>query len=128
MQLTVDSVTRGEKSYKVMSAGQAYFVGFKSASGIEQTLGKTIEAEVSTSTDGKASFINKFAVVGATTGSFKAAGPTTSTDRWFMPFVSNTVAHAIQSGLIKEPTDIRKWACAALETAQQLDKGDTTPF
>lgn len=43
-----------------------------------------------------------------------------SSDRWFMPFVSNTVAHAIAAGKIQEPLDIKAWAAAAKQAAEEL--------
>ena len=42
------------------------------------------------------------------------------TARDFMPFTSNQVAHAIQAGLIKEPTDIMRWAQYAFEAIKAV--------
>jgi hypothetical protein len=42
-------------------------------------------------------------------------------DRWWMPFVSNTVAHAIAAGKIEEPLDLKAWALAAKTAATELD-------
>ena len=36
---------------------------------------------------------------------------------WWQPFVSNTVAHAIQAGLCKSPTEINQWALIAAQVA-----------
>ncbi len=36
---------------------------------------------------------------------------------WFMPFVSNTVAHAIAAGHIQTPAGIREWALGAKNAA-----------
>ena len=36
---------------------------------------------------------------------------------WFMPFVSNTVAHAIEKGLITTPLGINEWALKAAQVA-----------
>ena len=48
----------------------------------------------------------------------------TGTDRMqFMPFVSNTVAHAIGSGAIKSPEEIYAWASKAFHTAKSLVEG-----
>ena len=41
----------------------------------------------------------------------------------FMPFTSNTVAHAIQAGLIKDPSQIFEWASMAFNTAKNLVEG-----
>lgn len=43
-------------------------------------------------------------------------------DRWYMPFVSNTVAHAISMGLLNDPEMIGIWAKAAKQAAEELDK------
>ena len=36
---------------------------------------------------------------------------------WYMPFVSNTVAHAITQGLCKTPVEINQWALKAAQVA-----------
>lgn len=41
----------------------------------------------------------------------------------YMPFVSNTVAHAIQAGVIKSPEEIYAWAQKAFDTAKNLVEG-----
>ena len=43
-------------------------------------------------------------------------------DRWWMPFVSNTVAHAIAANMINEPTQIKLWAAAAKQAALEIEK------
>jgi len=43
--------------------------------------------------------------------------PIMPADRFYMPFVSNVVAHCIAAGLIKEPTQIGSWARAAYRVA-----------
>lgn len=50
-----------------------------------------------------------------------------SGDKWWMPFVSNTVAHAIQAGLIKGPGEISTWARAARNVAEDLPKLPAKP-
>lgn len=42
-------------------------------------------------------------------------------DRFYMPFVSNVVAHAIAAGRIEGPADIQAWAQAAKAAAVALD-------
>lgn len=41
-------------------------------------------------------------------------------DKWFMPFVSNTVAHALTAGVLTDPTQIKAWAAAAKQAAEEL--------
>lgn len=41
-------------------------------------------------------------------------------DKWWMPFVSNTVAHAIQAGHITGPGEIGTWAKAAKLAAEAV--------
>jgi len=51
-----------------------------------------------------------------------ASGGAPVGDRWYMPFVSNTVAHAISAALLTEPTQIKLWAAAAKEAAMELER------
>ena len=46
----------------------------------------------------------------------------------YLPFVSNTVAHAIQAGLVKSPADIQGWATLAFEAAKVLVEGSGDPY
>ncbi len=39
--------------------------------------------------------------------------PVRVVDRWWAPFTSNVVAHAIAAGVIKEPIQLATWAKAA---------------
>ncbi len=55
----------------------------------------------------------------ASTGA--GAGPGNHADRFWLPFVSNTVAHAIAAGLVKEPFALKAWAAAAKQAAMELD-------
>ena len=139
MLLRISNIERKEKSYKVSTDFGTYYASLKST-GIEQCVGKQIDAETSKSSDGRINFLNGFSVVDGVKsapevvvgpfGSSPVAGPmmVASNDRFWAPFVSNTVAHCIQAGLIKTVSDLRNWAAAAYETAQRLDKGDSTPF
>lgn len=49
-----------------------------------------------------------------------ASGNGHGSERWYMPFVSNTVAHAIAAGRIEGPQDIKQWAAAAKQAAEEL--------
>ena len=42
-------------------------------------------------------------------------------DRWWLPFVSNQVAHAIAAGRIQTPADMNAWAKAAKECVLATD-------
>ena len=134
MLLRISSVERykgktGNESYKVYTDFGTYYASLKST-GIEQCVGKQIDAETSKTADGKVSFINGFTVLpdGENAATSATSVSNGVSDRFWAPFVSNTVAHAIQGGLIKTVSDLRQWAAAAYETAQRLDKGDSTPF
>jgi len=88
--------------------------------------GGTYDVEVSTAEQNGKTFYN---ITGLNTGPERAAGNGAAAaggapppDRFWMPFVSNTVAHAIQNGLITEPTHIKVWAAAAKQAALELDK------
>lgn len=54
---------------------------------------------------------------GASTGQTSGA----YADRWWLPFVSNQVAHAIAAGKIQNPNDMNTWAKAAKECIQATD-------
>jgi hypothetical protein len=47
---------------------------------------------------------------------------------WWMPFVSNTVAHAIQAGCITDPSMVLDWARAAKESALALGEKEEPPI
>jgi hypothetical protein len=125
--LNIESVERGPKSFKVHAGGKTYYAAFK-VQGVEQLAGKQVDAVVTDNTFNGRSFswIDAFQVTGsAPTPTAKAPEPyaagRVSLDRWYMAFVSNTVAHAIQSGYIQSPDDIAKWAKAAKNAAESLE-------
>lgn len=49
------------------------------------------------------------------------SAPPPFVDRFWLPFVSNTVAHAISSGAITDPLQVSIWAKAAKAAAVELD-------
>ena len=52
-------------------------------------------------------------------------GPETVTAApYWLPMASNVVAHAIAAGLIKEPSDIKKWVFGAMNAAKGAAEGD----
>lgn len=127
MQLTVESIKTNDKSIVLKAGGKEYFA--KKDSGISQ--GMTIEAETEDSDyNGKHyCWVKKWKQVQQT-----AATPSPQTGAgsglvsggsggatWWMPFVSNTVAHAIQAGIIQNPQQIDAWAVAARLAAQKLE-------
>lgn len=124
MQLTVENVTTAKtgKSLRVKANGDWY--GAKKDSGI--AAGMTIEAEVEDGQFGK--WINAYKKVGNGSaapqagpgaGHSTAANPAGAAPVW-LPFASNTVAHAINAGIIKEPADVKAWAAAAKQAFQEL--------
>lgn len=81
--------------------------------------GKTYEVQTeSTEKDGKTYYTITAAKEQASGGNGAAGGG----DRWWMPFVSNTVAHAIQAGFITEPLMIKTWAAAAKQAALEIEQ------
>jgi hypothetical protein len=122
MQLTVENVTPAKtgKSLRVKANGEWY--GAKKDSGI--TAGMTIEAEVSDGDYGK--WIDKWKALAAQVPAQPPAQqktgngtPPAGTPTW-LPFASNTVAHAISAGLINEPGQVSMWAKAAKEAFEAL--------
>lgn len=125
----VDNVelSKTGKSWRVSLGGKWY--GAYKDSGILDALQKSIYVITGTLEKG-GPWIMKWKVADQTTA--LAAPPSTpqralpgfqpgpNVAPWWMPFVSNTVAHAIQAGAIKEPAHIGKWAKAAADTAVAL--------
>jgi hypothetical protein len=121
MQLTVERIKPLQKSLAVTADGKEYLA--KKDSGI--SAGMTIEAEVEISDyNGKTyHWIKKYKSVngsiGATTTPVQHNGQSGGNLAW-LPFASNTVAHAINAGLIKEPSEVKSWAAAAKQAFQEL--------
>lgn len=127
MQLTVDRIKPTAKSIVVTAGGKEYFA--KKDSGI--TAGMTIDAETEDSDyNGKSyCWIKKWkAMSNAAPQSPAPAGtgspvvghtPAGAAPVW-LPFASNTVAHAINAGIIKEPSDVKAWAAAAKQAYAEL--------
>ena len=56
------------------------------------------------------------------------AEPSKNVAPWWMPFVSNAVAHAIQAGIITSPNQIKPWVDAARVAAVTSADDSTVPF
>lgn len=125
MILAVESVkpTSTGKSLVVKAGGKDYFA--KTGCGI--SAGTTIDAETKDSFfNGKTNtWIEKWKTVSNATPQTTTETPAssgrngTSSAAW-LPFASNTVAHAITAGLITEPGQVSKWAQAAKEAFEAL--------
>ena len=128
MQLTVENVTTAKtgKSLRVKANGSWY--GAKKDSGI--TAGTTIEAEVEHGDFG--AWINKWKPVNGSAapqesqpkGAAGVAGhvapsPAGAAPVW-LPFASNTVAHAINAGIITAPNMVEAWTRAAKEAFMKV--------
>ena len=127
--LTVENVTTSKsgKALRVLAGGVWY--GAKKDSGLAK--GMTVEAEVSDGEYGK--WIDKYKPVNGSaapqqspSGSLPAGSPVAgqapaagAAPLWGN-FVSNQVAHAIQAGLITEPSHIKLWAAAAKQANMEL--------
>lgn len=118
--IRIDSVKKSPsgKSLLIKSGETTYFA--KVDSGLIS--GMTIEAETKESEyQGKTNiWIERWKEVASAPQSSGATGQASDVMR-FMPFVSNTVAHAIGAGLIKEPADVTMWAHAAMTAANELE-------
>jgi hypothetical protein len=119
MLLQVDEVklSKTGKSYAVKSGGRYYTC---KALGIEQANGKQIEAQIGSYSFNGQTYptIESFTIA---SGGKAPTGQPPNGDRWWLPFVSNQVAHAIAAGLIKEPADMGQWARMAKLTIIALD-------
>lgn len=123
MQLTVELVQPAKtgKSLRVKANGEWY--GAKKDSGL--TAGMVIDAEVSDGEFGK--WIDKYKKANGgsaqpLTVSGVASLPNAAPHMapvW-LPFASNTVAHAIQGGIITAPSQIEAWTRAVKEAFQKV--------
>ena len=117
MQLNIESVkqTSSGKSLIVKAGGKDYFAKV----GVGLSAGMTVDAETEESEfNGKTNvWIKKWKPAQGATQS-QATG--TSNGSAWLPFASNTVAHAISSGLITSPEQVKAWAAAAKQAYQDL--------
>ena len=120
--LKIDSckTSKSGKSLNVSSNGKWYLA--KLDSGLDKIVGQSIDCETEDSEFNGATmtWINKYRVTQQTV---PASAPASSGGNImpFMPFVSNTVAHALLAGKIESPADISKWAEGAYEAAIALE-------
>lgn len=131
MQLTIENVKTNSsgKSLSVTAGGKSYLA--KTGCGIQA--GMTIDAELKESFyNGKTLiWIEKFKPVNGSAGpqvrntadGSEGAAPRTPTavaaPVW-LPFASNTVAHAINAGIITAPNHIEAWTRAVKEAFQKV--------
>lgn len=124
MLLNVESVkpTSTGKSLIVKAGGKDYFA--KTGCGI--IAGTTIDAETKDSLfNGKTNtWIEKWRAVQnaapqAPDASASSSGRNGVPAAW-LPFASNTVAHAISAGLCSDPMMVKAWAAAAKQAYEEL--------
>jgi len=124
MRGKVEQLTKSKtgKSWRVLISGTWYGANFDSK--IDSQLGKIVDFEFD---DGKygpwletwgPDLTPSAPVPQAAT---VPTGQSSGADRFYMPFVSNVVAHGIAAGVIKTPADINQWAKAAHDVAVALD-------
>lgn len=127
MQLTIESIKTNPsgKSCVVKASGKDYFA----KPNIGLAVGMTIDAETEVSEyNGKQNvWIKKYkasnesAAQGSASAELPASrnGGNPAAPLWGN-FVSNQVAHAIQAGLITDPSQIKLWAAAAKQAYTEL--------
>ena len=115
------ALSKSGKSYKITSGGQIYYA--KPEQGLQNMVGQTLDAEVAKSDYNGTEmwWINAFTKVrqdavqtpaqSATEGQ-KIYSASPIAPMW-LPFASNSVAHAIQAGLIKTPSELNMWVLGA---------------
>jgi hypothetical protein len=127
--ITAVNKSKSGKALRITLNGKTYNAFLDSK--LDEALGKVIEAQI-TPDKGYGEGIGQWAYSNAPAqpGPANAAPdpinratvtPGASGDRFYLPFVSNTVAHCIAAGLIKNPSDVSPWAKAAYDAAQALD-------
>ena len=126
-------MAKSQKSLRVKLGGNWYGAG--KDSGLDRCKGQLIEAEIQTGEFGpwikgwkpahqaapqvppSASSPSSSPAVAAPVYAGAPTVPGDNIQPWFMPFVSNTVAHAIQGGLCQTPEAINQWAMKAAQCA-----------
>jgi hypothetical protein len=130
MKSTIEAIrlSKSKKTYQVMLMGKWYNASLDS--GLDETSkGCLIEADVETTED-FGSWLNEVKVLKSAEPAYDIRDKiphgivTFSPDRFYMPFVSNVVAHAIAAGAIKDYPAISQWAKAARDAAVALDMLD----
>lgn len=122
MQLSVETVTKSKsgKALRIKAGGAWY--GARLNAGLEKAVGKTIEAEVQHD-ETYGDQIGAWKIIeGSTPPAQQKNGNGASANgapAW-LPFASNTVAHAINAGLITDPAQVSKWAQSAKEAFEAL--------
>ena len=124
----VDSVTKSQsgKSWRVKIGPKFYGANFDSK--IDAALGRQIDFDAD---DGKFGpwvktwgYINEPAEAPAPQSAPITREPVREPriiDRWWAPFVSNCVAHAIAAGTIKDIVQLKAWAVAAKHAIVQAE-------
>jgi hypothetical protein len=114
--------TKSGKALRVKLAGSYYNAYLDS--GLDKAVGRAIDCQI-TPDKGFGLGIGQWTLAKDVPGPVKEAETRTPVssngDRFYMPFVSNVVAHAIAAGQIKTPADLNQWAKAAYDAAQALD-------
>ena len=123
MQITIEKSKPLPKSIAFTAGGKEY-LGKKDC-GI--AVGMTIDAEIEANEyNGKTyHWIKTWKAVSAPASAPAAttpAAPTSSNGAGYawLPFASNTVAHAINAGLITSPEQVKIWAASAKRAFQEL--------
>ena len=127
--VTAVNHSKSGKAFRVTLNGKVYNAFLDSK--LDTAVGKVIDCQI-TPDKGFGEGIGQWAYsqapaqpspanspVGVENRATVATGP--AGDRFWLPFCSNQVAHAIQAGLIKEPSQIGAWAKAAYEAVQAVD-------
>ena len=127
-KVKVEVVTKSKsgKALRVKFAGNDTWYGARLDAKLEAAKGKMIEAELhEDETDGRQIDMWAFAQEGAPQTAAPANGnghgQTNGSDRWWLSFCSNQVAHAIASGQIKDPSEIGRWAKGAYDAINAVD-------
>lgn len=120
MQGVIDKcdMSKTGKSYRV-KVGNAWY-GAKKDTGVNSLVGKSVTFDVESSEQFGTWMVNVEKANGHSLPSNTPAATAGMSAPWFMPFVSNTVAHAIAAGKITGPGEIKMWAAAAKQAAEEL--------
>lgn len=129
MQLAIEQVTKSKSGKALRVKANGAWFGARLNSKLDTLQGKTIDAEVKHD-ETYGDQIEAYKVLDSATpaqppaqqrpnGAAHPAANGSGAPAW-LPFASNTVAHAISAGLIQEAGQVSAWAKAAKEAFEAL--------
>ena len=111
----------GGKRWSIKTSDNEY-IGFDNQK-LSFTKGNTYRLVCSENEYNGRVYLNAESILETVTVPAKASGLGAQvSDRWWLPCVSNTLAHATTAGFIDDPEKIKVWAAAVKQALEELDQ------